>query len=123
MRFHPIRPAGPRIDHAQQMSGDLQEQEAACPRVRIGHKRCDPGLLCRRRQLRLIDDVPIPKTAVVRTDIAQVVQASQPCREHPAVAHAVLAGNRVLLGLAKAVEQRRKRAELPNLAGHPDRQW
>ena len=106
MRFHSIRPAGPRIDHAQQMSDDLQEQEAACPRVRIGLKRRDPDLLCRRRQLRLIDDVSIPKTAVVRTDIAQVVQASQPSREHPAVAHAVLAGNRVLLGLAKAIEQR-----------------
>ena len=76
-----------------------------------------------RWQPRLIDDVPIPETAVVRTDIAQIVQASQPCREHPTVAHAVLASNRVLLGLAKAVEQRRQRAEVPHLAGHPDRQW
>ena len=38
----------------------------------------------------------------------------------PAVTHAVLAGNRVFFGLAKAVEQgRRKRAEVPHLAGHP----
>ena len=32
---------------------------------------------------------------------AQIVQASQPCRENPAVAHAVLAGNRELCSASR----------------------
>lgn len=120
--LYPHRPTRIGVHHLEQVPGDAQQQETACPEMAAILERRNPGHFGRRWQPGLIDDVPIPQAAVVGANVAQVVQAAQPGGENAAIVDAVPGRDGVLIHLFHSVKESRHRSKVPHLASDPDRQ-
>lgn len=104
---------------ARKMPRDLKQKKATRARMVISFKWRNPRQLVYRRQLWLIDDVAVPKAAMVRTDVAKVVQATQPRSEHSTILQPIAARDGILFGLAHSIVKGRECAEVPSFAFLP----
>ena len=70
MALHSFTPCRTRVDDLQYMTNDQQQQETPCLGMRILPYLLHPSHLSDGRQLRLVNNVPVPETCMVCANVA-----------------------------------------------------
>ena len=103
--FEALPPGGPGVDVLHKVLCHAQKQKRPCQTVAISMESGQRRQFVDGRQFGLVCDVAVPQSAVVRADVAQIVQAAQPRRKDPSVADAIVPGDLILVGLDQTVEK------------------